>query len=82
MGSKTKKREDGRRGEKLLLGPGVRQDRDEENMRKPRRKEVMEHGLSKNSPKNIQLVLGISKISCFQLWQLKFVVEFFPSEST
>lgn len=46
MGSKTKKRADGRRGEKLLLGPGVRQDRDEENIRKPRRKEVMEHGLT------------------------------------
>lgn len=52
--------------EKLLLGPGVRWGRDEENMRKPRRKEDTEQIASKNRAKNIQPVLGISKGSCFE----------------
>ena len=46
-----KEGEDGRTVEKLLLGPGVRWGRDEENVRKPRRKEGMEHILSKDSAK-------------------------------
>lgn len=59
----NKKGEDSRTMRKFLLGPGVTWGRDEENVRKPRRKEGMEQIASKNRAKNIQPVLG--KGSCF-----------------
>lgn len=63
---------------KLLLGPAIRRDRDEGNVKKRSRKENTEQKASKNRAKTIQPVLGLSKGSCFDFGSWNLWLNIFP----